>query len=105
MKKLSILAGMLVGAIVGFLATFSDGFGLKIVLMAFGGLAGTAIGGAIASVGKRPFGSDFKNDALFDIDVTQEDLRRNYWRDKGRPPFVSPMEPEHAHRHFDPDHL
>lgn len=105
MKKLPLWVGMAVGALIGLFTSIPDGVGLKIVMMSIGALAGAAVGGAIARIGKKGRALKSADDALAGLGVTPEDLARNYWRDKGRPPLTSPLEPEHGHHQFDPDKL
>lgn len=105
MKKLPIWIGTAVGAVIGLFTSISDDVGLKIVMMSIGALAGVAVGGAIARIGKKGRALKSDDDALAGLGVTQEDLARNYWRDKGRPPLTSPLEPEHGLHQFDPDKL
>jgi hypothetical protein len=105
MKKLPLWVGMAVGALIGLFTSIPDGVGLKIVMMSIGALAGAAVGGAIARFGKKGRALKSADDALAGLGVTPEDLARNYWRDKGRPPLTSPLEPEHGHHQFDPDKL
>lgn len=105
MKKLPIWVGTTVGALIGLITSIPDDVGLKIVMMSIGALAGVAVGGAIACIGKKGRALKFDDDPLAGLGVTPEDIARNYWRDKGRPPLTSPLEPEHGVHQFDPDKL
>ncbi|WP_420475248.1 hypothetical protein [Noviherbaspirillum sp. ST9] len=105
MKKLPILVGTMAGALIGLFTSIPDDVGLKIVMISIGALAGVAVGGAIAGIGQKGIALKSDDDALAGLGVTPEDLARNYWRDKGRPPLTSPLEPEHGHHQFDPDKL
>jgi len=103
MKKLPIFIGMAIGALVGLFTSIPDRWGVKIGMMLIGGLVGVVIGGAIAQIGKKSRLLKFDNDALGGLGVTPEDIAQNYWRDKGRPPLTSLLEPEHGYHQFDPD--
>lgn len=105
MKKLPIWVGTAVGALIGLFTSISNDVGLKIVMMSIGALAGVAVGGAIARIGQKGQALKSDDDALDGLGVTPEDLARNYWRDKGRSPLTSPLEPEHGLHQFDPDKL
>lgn len=105
MKKTPIFVGMALGAIVGLFTAIPDGVGLKIVMMSIGALVGVAVGGAIARIGNKDRPPKFDDDTLAGLGVTPNDLMQNYWRDKGRLPLSSPLEPEHGHHQFDPDHF
>lgn len=105
MKKLPIFVGVAIGALVGLFTSIPDRLGVKIGMMLIGGLVGVVIGGAIAQIGKKGRLLKSDNDALGGLGVTPEDIARNYWRDKGRPPLTSPLEPERGSHQFDPDKL
>lgn len=105
MKKLPLWVGMAVGSLIGLFTSILDSLGVKIGMMLIGALVGVAVGGAIAQFGKKGRTQKSDDDALAGLGVTPEDLARNYWRDKGRPPLTSSLEPEHGHHQFDPDKL
>lgn len=105
MKKLPILVGMAVGALIGLFTSIPDSLGVKIGMMLIGSLVGVAIGGVIAQIGKKGLVLKSDDDVLAGLGVTPEDIARNYWRDKGRPPLTNALEPEHGHHQFDSDKL
>lgn len=105
MKKTSIFVGMALGAIVGLFTAIHADVGVKIVAMFIWALVGVAVGGAIARIGNKDRHPKFDDDALPGLGVTPDDLMQNYWRDKGRLPLSSPLESEHGHHQFDPDHF
>lgn len=72
-------------------------------MILIGALVGVAAGGAIAPIARKSRALKFSDDALAGLGVTPEDLARNYWRDKGRPPLTSLLEPELGYHQFDPD--
>lgn len=102
MKKLPIFIGIVVGALVGLLASVSDGFGLKIVMMSIGALAGTAIGGAFSRSRKDRARAVYEADESYGLGTSPEDRMENFWRDKGKVvPFSGPPEPEGTSHDFD----
>lgn len=104
MKMAPILVGIAVGTLIGLFTAISDGIGLRIVMMSIGALAGIAVGGAMSAyIGKTDRALKSDDDALAGLGVTPGDLAWNDWRDKGRPPLSSLLQPEHRHHQFDPD--
>ncbi|MBA4282369.1 MAG: hypothetical protein C0437_23750 [Ralstonia sp.] len=103
----AVLIGFVaVGAVVGMVVTLVDGWGLRIVMMTIGAIAGAAIGGAVSRIvagGRKP--PNVEGDVAPGQDPTGDDLLENYWRDKGRPQLTSALEPEHGRHQFDPDKL
>lgn len=95
MKKLPVLIGMTVGALIGLFATFSDGLGLKIIMMFFGSLAGMAIGAAISRTGRSGHKMFLQGGSIPGVGFSPEEQLRTYWRDKGK---IYPMS-----GHPDPD--
>jgi hypothetical protein len=105
MKKLHLWLAIATGALIGLLASIPDGWGVKIGMILLGSLVGVAIGGAIARIGKRAQSTRYDEDALAGLGVSPEDIARNYWRDKGRPPLTSSLKPELGSHQFDPEHF
>lgn len=104
MKKLPILGGIAVGALIGLFTSISDGMGLKIVMMFIGALAGTAVGTAISRTGERSHRMPFKKDSIPAVGFPPEERMTTYWRDKGKIyPMPGHPDPEGATR--DPDQL
>ena len=106
MRKTILLAFIAVGATIGFASAMADDWGLRIVMMTIGAVAGAAVGGAISRAaprGERWPGRDAE--VAPGLGITQDEAMDNYWRDKGRPPLVSALEPEHGRHQFDPDKL
>jgi hypothetical protein len=106
MQKAVFLVFVVVGAAVGLASALTDDWGVKMVMMTIGAVAGAAIGGAVSGVAAR--GSkkpDLDSEALTGLGMSPTDLIDNYWRDKGRPPLTSALEPEHGRHQFDPDKL
>lgn len=104
MKKLPVLVGATVGAFIGLFTSISDGTGLKIVMMFFGALAGTAVGAAIWRTGKSSHKISFQRDSIPGVGFSPEEQLRTYWRDKGKIyPMSGHPDPDGATR--DPDQL
>jgi hypothetical protein len=82
-RKTVFFTLVVIGAAVGLVSATGDDWGVKIVMLTVGAVAGAETG-----LGMQP-----------------NDLMDNYWRDKGRPPLVSALEPEHGRHQFDPDKL
>lgn len=85
MRKLPIIAGMLIGAFIGLLATTTDGAGLKIVMMSIGIIAGAAIGRVFVRPGKMRRADLEQYEELLGQGISARERMRNFWRDKGRP--------------------
>ena len=103
MRKAIFIGFIALGAVFGLLATWKGDWGLRFVMMSFGGLVGAAIGGALARVGRGPIQDN--ECPIPGLGTTTEDLAANFWRDKGRPPFMKPPKAEHGRHMFDPDRL
>ena len=106
MRKVILFIFVVVGAAVGLASTLTDDWGVKTVMMIIGAVAGAAIGGAISGIAARGrMKQEFDIAAMPGLGMTPTDTMDNYWRDKGRPPLTSALEPEHGRHQFDPDKL
>ena len=106
MRKALFFIFIAVGAAVGLASALTDDWGVKIVMMTIGAVTGAAIGGSISGISARVRKKQaFDNSAVPGQGMTPTDLMDNYWRDKGRPPLTSALEPEHGRHQFDPDKL
>lgn len=106
MRKAIFSIFIVVGVAIGLLSTLTDDSSVKAVMMTIGAVAGAAIGGAISGIVARVRKKqEFDGEALPGLGMTPTDLMDNYWRDKGRPPLTSALEPEHGRHQFDPDKL
>ena len=84
MRKTIFVLFILLGSAVGVFAALSESVGLKILLGSIGAVAGAAIGGALAGIGRRrgqPYAQFNETDELAAVQVEQA---RNYWLDRGR---------------------
>lgn len=106
MRKIVFLGFIVAGAAAGLIAALPDEWGLRIVMMTIGAIAGAAIGGAVSRiVADGSAAPDVGRDVLPGLGTTGDDLVETYWRDKGRPQLTSALEPEHGRHQFDPDRL
>lgn len=106
MRKIVFLGFIVAGAAAGLIAALPDEWGLRIVMMTIGAIAGAAIGGAVSRiVAGGSAAPDVGRDVLPGLGTTGDDLVETYWRDKGRPQLTSALEPEHGRHQFDPDRL
>lgn len=106
MRKTVFFGFIAVGTVAGLIVALNGDWGIRLVMMAIGAVIGAAIGGAVTRVGKRP---PVRVPPCFDQSYGQgtsaEDRDRNYWRDKGHPPFMKPPSAEPDRHMFDPDRL
>lgn len=106
MRKLIFIGFVVMGALVGLLSGARDDWGTRVVMMGFGALAGTAVGGGLMRMGSRPLPlGDSWLDRPDGNGAPEDDLIRNYWRDRGHPPFMKPPEGNPDKHMFDPDKL
>ena len=106
MRKAVFLTLVVIGAAVGLVSATGDDWGVKIVMLTVGAIAGAAIGGAVSGIaanGRKRLSREVE--VAPGLGMQPDDLMDNYWRDKGRPPLVSALEPEHGRHQFDPDKL
>jgi hypothetical protein len=89
MRKLVFFAFIVCGGAVGGLSALNDDLGLKIVMISIGTVVGMVLGGAISGLGaKRVIAHDA---TLVDgYQEVSEERDKNYWRDRGHPPFMRP---------------
>jgi hypothetical protein len=102
MRKLVFVIFILLGVSVGALTALNDGAGLILVMMCIGAVVGAVVGGVLTNVGGRKR----QTRGLGGVDGYQavsEERDRNYWRDRGHPPFMKPSEALPDRHMFDPD--
>lgn len=105
MRKLVFTSFVALGALVGLISAANDDWTTRAVMMGIGALFGAPVGAALARIGRKGLPLKWEREQIPGMGVTSEDLAANYWRDKGRPPLVSALEPEHGRHQFDPDKL
>lgn len=107
MRKAVFIFFLSLGIAVGAMATKGDDWGLSAVMMGVGALSGAAVGGGLASIGKRQRGLTLRTEEEIDpvpgMGTSSRDLAANYWRDKGSPPFTRLPDAEPDRHMFDPD--
>ena len=104
MRKLIFISFIVFGATVGLFSALHDDWGVKAVMMTVGAVVGTVLGGALTNLGRRSRSSlTFESDDAYGQGTTAKDRDRNYWRDRGHPPFMKPPNAELDHHMFDPD--
>ena len=106
MRKAIFFGFIAAGTAVGLIAALNGDWGLRLVMMTIGAVIGAAIGGAVTRVGKRPtIRGPAGLDESYGQGTSAEDRDRNYWRDKGHPPFMKPPRGEPDRHMFDPDRV
>lgn len=102
MRKLVFISFIGVGVAIGLFSALHDDLSVKVVMMTIGGVVGTVLGGAFASIGRRVRARG-RTEPDDEFDATPlDELDRNYWRDKGHPPFMKPPNAELGCHMFDP---
>ncbi|MDO9167223.1 MAG: hypothetical protein Q7U13_14045 [Rhodoferax sp.] len=84
MRKSLFVIFILLGSAVGVFAALNESVSLKIVLGSIGAVAGAAIGGALAGVGRRHSRSCAQYNETDGLAAIQDEQARNYWLDRGR---------------------
>ena len=106
MRKVIFLLFMALGAMGGLLATVDERWGLRVLMMAIGMVAGVAIGGALSRIGLRR-GSPRRPGAYraFPSPMFGEDPNEAFLCERGRPRYAKQLPPEPDRHMFDPDKL
>ena len=99
MRKLIFFSFVVLGAAIGLFSALHDDWSVKVVMMTIGAVVGTVLGGALTSTRRR----ERARRSIEPDDAPLEELDRNYWRDKGHPPFMKPPNADPDHHMFDPD--
>ncbi len=95
MRKFVFVFFVILGAGMGLLFSIKEDWGVRLIFMFFGAIAGAAVGGPVSGVGNRQQRSSRPRiDTLRGLGMTDEDLMDNYWRDEGHPPFMKPSSPD-----------
>jgi hypothetical protein len=106
MRKLIFIGFILLGTLIGLVTVVKSDWETRLVMMAVGALVGTAIGGGLTRMGSKrlPRGSSWL-DQPHGQGMPEDELVRNYWRDRGHTPFMKPPEAVPDKHMFDPDRL
>lgn len=106
MRKLIFTGFIVLGALIGLLVAVKDDWATRAVMMIIGALVGTAIGGALTRMGSRqPPRQASWLDEPHGQGTSEDELVRNYWRDRGHPPFLKPPDAVPDRHVFDADKL
>lgn len=84
MRKSVFVFFILLGAALGMFVALNESIGLKIVLGGIGAVAGTAVGGALAGIGRRRHRPMVHFDDTIGFTTEQENQVHNYWLDRGQ---------------------
>lgn len=104
MRKFIFLFFIAFGATVGMLAALHDDWSVKVVMMTIGAVVGTVLGGVVTGIGRRSSSLQIREtDDAFGQGTSAKDRDRNYWRDKGHPPFMKPSNAVPDDHMLDPD--
>ena len=100
-RKLLFIASIAIGGFAGLLSSIDDEWMTQVVMIGFGALVGTAIGGALTGRGN---GSRRRLEVDGGEPTTWADeLVENFWRDRGHPPFMKPWDALPDRHMLDPD--
>lgn len=102
MRKLVFVIFILLGISVGALTALNDGVGLMLVMMCIGAVVGAVVGGVLTNAGGRKRRTRRRGD-VDGYQAVSEERDRNYWRDRGHPPFMKPSDALPDRHMFDPD--
>lgn len=84
MRKTFFVIFILLGSAIGVFAALNESTGFKIVQGSIGAVAGVAIGGALAGIGRRRGRSHAQCNETDELEAVQDEQTRNYWLDRGR---------------------
>jgi hypothetical protein len=82
MRKTIVIGFIVLGAAIGGAAGLGESIGLKLLFGCIGAIAGAAIGGALAGIGRRQRVSE--EAGVQGLTDSQNARRKNYWLDRGR---------------------
>ena len=105
-RKLVFFGFVALGALIGLLSAAQDDWATRAVMMGIGALVGTAIGGGLARMGSRsvPRQASWLEEP-HGQGMPEDELVRNYWRDRGHLPFMKPPDVVPDRHVFDADKL
>ena len=104
MRKTIFFSFIVLGTAVGLLASLSEEWPTRIVVMFLGALVGIAIGGGLSRV-RRQRSTGTVAEVPPGDGTASKDLAANFWRDRGHAPFMKPPNAEPGRKMFDPDQL
>jgi hypothetical protein len=106
MRKLIFFAIVVLGAAIGLASAASDDESTRAVMAVVGALFAAPVGAVLTWRRRRSAATPFPDAPIETSGSTSPGaLAKNYWRDKGHPPFMKPTEAEPDRHMFDPDKL
>ena len=85
MRKAIFIGFTMLGAALGLFSAMTESIGVQIVMSSVGAVAGAAIGGGLASIGRRLQRGRIQNDEEpTSLERAHEEQVKNYWLDRGR---------------------
>ena len=85
MRKTIFIRFIVLGAALGLFSAMTESLGVQIVMGGVGSIAGAAIGGGLAGIGRRKQrGRSQSDDEAIALETAQEEQVKNYWLDRGR---------------------
>lgn len=84
MRKAIFIGFSMFGAAVGLLSSLTESLGVQIVMSSAGCMAGAAIGGGLAGIGRRRQHGRPCEDEATALEGAQVEQVKNYWLDGGR---------------------
>lgn len=94
MRKLIFVGFIVIGSVLGLALAIGASWGPRLVIMSFGALAGSVVGGALFGISRGIGKPRLRDEILRGLGTTSEDLVGNYWRDEGHPQFMKPPSPD-----------
>jgi len=101
MRRLIIIMFAAFGAAAGAAIAIDDGWGVRIGLALIGATVGLVLGSAASGTKTQVTRHEPEESNAFLAMAEERD--RDYWRDKGHPPFMKPPEAHPDQHMFDPD--
>ena len=106
MRKLIFIIFVVLGAVVGLISAAMDDWATRAVMMGVGALFGAAVGGGLTRMGSRAVHRESTGlDGAHVQGAPEDELVRNYWRDRGHAPFMKPSDAPPDKHMFDADKL
>jgi hypothetical protein len=106
MRKLTFIVFVALGVVVGLVSAAKDDWATRAVMMGIGALFGAGVGGGLTRLGSRAVRREPAGlEAAHGQGAPEDDLVRNYWRDRGHAPFMKPSDAPPDKHMFDADKL
>lgn len=105
MRKFILPGFVVAGAVLGLLSAAHEDWGTRVIMMGVGVLLAAPIGAALGRIRLRTVRGGWPDDLASEGTTTSRGLVKNYWRDRGHPPFMKPSDGEPDQHMFDPHRL